>query len=101
MALWGGGFSLSWKKGLDVAMGINVGNFKHVKHLTFHHVRRMRKVRIMTVGSLASTGVLTRLLGCSAARNEFGNSMRIGSKFFAMGKGSVGILSRHGPTSLP
>lgn len=83
-------------------IGITVGNFKEVKELTLEGlVRRASGFRIITVGSLASTGALTRLFGCSSTRNEFGNRVRIGRNTFMIGKRRVGIATREGPTSLP
>lgn len=84
-------------------MGMTVGNFKHVKHLTFERVFKTRKCRMMTVGSLASPGVLTRLLGCSSARKActLTSAMRTKRSSVAISKGRVGVCTGTGTTRLP
>ncbi len=91
-------------------IGITVGNFNHVNHLTFHRVFNTRNCSMMTVGSLAGPSVLTGLLGCSATRNNCYNCVNRGLRAMttssrtnavAISNGALGVCTRGSTGSLP
>lgn len=97
------GWCFWWARGDFVAVvGMNVGNFNHVKHFIFHTTRGEDSVRVMNVGSLYPISCLTCVLGCSAVRNRFSKAVRtsIRGDGLVMGNGRVHMATRHGPTSL-